>query len=130
MKTVNSGSGSYMACVLNCAFLLFPVRLTLRKGNMRYRSNVMVVSLMLISLPMLTPGCGKRVQEGQVFIATQGGQNVKMGAVEILAFEEQTINSHKNQKAAEVARQREKFQQETASAQADVEKLEEPYHKT
>jgi hypothetical protein len=131
MKTISRGAASYVACVPNCAILFIPIRFTLTKGNMRCGSNMMVVvSLTLISLLMLAPGCGKRVEEGQVFIATQGGQNVKMGAVEILAFDEPTINSHKNQKTAEIARQRDKFQQEAASAQADLEKLEEPYHKT
>jgi hypothetical protein len=98
---------------------------------MRNCSNVLITSQLIAVFIMLGSGCSRRhVQEGQVFIATQGGQNVKMGAVEILAFDEQTINSHKNQKAAEIARQREKFQQEAASAQAHLEKLEEPYHKT
>lgn len=99
------------------------------KGVMRKGSNRLLVWWVLIFLLALTPGCGRRVQEGQVFIATQGGENVRMGAVEILAFDEPTISSHKSQKAAEIARQHDKLQQEAAAAEADLQKLEEPYQK-
>lgn len=97
---------------------------------MRNYSNVRLIFLLIALFFVLGPGCGRRhIREGQVFIATQGGQNVTLGAVEILVFDGATINAYKDQKALKINRQRDKLQQDTTAAQAALQKFEEPYQK-
>jgi hypothetical protein len=90
----------------------------------------MLSNCWLLLCVALASGCGRpHVQEGQLFVATRSGQNVTLGAIEILAFDEATINSFKEQKSLEIDRQRDKLQQDTTMAQADLQKFEEPYRK-
>lgn len=89
--------------------------------------QVIRVSLLLVVLALA--GCGKPVQQGQIFVATQGGQNVKLGAVEILAFDETTINAFISQRQTEIAKQRAKLKEEVDAAQSAAKNIEEPYNK-
>ena len=84
-------------------------------------------SLLLVMLA--ATGCGKHVQQGQIFVATQGGENVKLGAVEILAFDDATISAFVKQRQAEITQQRDKLQQEVDVAQNELEKMDAPYSK-
>jgi predicted nuclease with TOPRIM domain len=93
-----------------------------------HKSAFLFVVLALATISALT-GCGRRVQPGQIFIATQGSQNVKLGAVEIFVFDETTINSFVKQKQAEIAQQRDRLRREADTAQNEFQKVEEPYKK-
>jgi|SRR5581483_2458151 vacuolar-type H+-ATPase subunit I/STV1 len=85
-------------------------------------------ALLLAVLTALT-ACGRPVQQGQIFIATQAGENVKLGAVEILAFDEATIASFVKHKQMEIAQQRDKLRQEADAAKTEVERTAGPYAK-
>ena len=80
-------------------------------------------------LILAVTGCGKHVQQGQIFVATQGGENVKLGAVEILAFDAATISAFVKQRQAAITQQRDKLKQEVDVAQTELEKMDAPYGK-
>jgi hypothetical protein len=86
-------------------------------------------SILLMLLILAITGCGKDIQQGQIFIATQGGQNVKLGAVEILAFDETAISAFVKQRQAEIAQKKDKLKQDVGTAQTELQKIEEPYNK-
>jgi len=86
-------------------------------------------ALFLISILPVT-GCGKQIQEGQIFVATQGGENVRLGAVEILVFDEATINTFIKGRREEIVKQLSKLKQGVGPAQVAFEKIDGPYNKT
>lgn len=88
-----------------------------------------IYAFILFSVLPLT-GCGKPVQQGQIFVATQGGENVKLGAIEILVFDEATINAFIKQRQGEIAKQLSKLNQDVGVAQAAFEKIDASYNKT
>jgi hypothetical protein len=93
-----------------------------------HKSAILLVLLASVTVLALE-GCRQHIQTGQIFIATQGGQNVKLGAVEILAFDEVTINSFVKQRQAEIAQQQATLQQEADAAQRELQGAEDPYER-
>jgi len=96
--------------------------------KMKALRQIICVLFLVLILPLT--GCGNPVQQGQIFVATQGGENVKLGAIEILVFDEAAINAFIKQRQGVIVKQLGKLNQDVSVAQAAFEKNDVSYNKT
>lgn len=52
---------------------------------------VFITSVLLLLIGLLQTGCFKKEVEGQVFVVTKGGENIKMGLVDVYVFPEENF---------------------------------------
>lgn len=95
-------------------------------GFRRVHRSRTAALLLAISLAFLMVACGSKEGQlnGEVFIVTKGGQNVRLGLVEVRLIPEKEIKTFVESKQAKAKEEMEKLQPQIAEAKSAVETAE------